>query len=350
MRIAEIKYHRFTIPFKTKFSTSQLTLSEREGLIIEIVDEYSDSSFGEFSPLPGFSLESIDDAVKGLEAITPVLIGMSVSEVMHITQDSHWDLHKIPSLLFGIEQALFNAERDLFESRLSNYNYADNIQLLSAGLVGTGEISDRLKKIEGLYNSGFRTIKLKAGADSFEKDLELLQSIHEKFGEDLNLRIDINGSWKINEAVSNLKKLERHNIEFVEQPVESGEELIELAGKTGISIAPDESIAEYRTGEEYLNHPNIDTIVIKPMMIGFINTINLIMRAEELKKKVVISSLFEGPIGYSGILYLAALSPNTIHGLGTREFFNEDFSHRKYKSDGPRILFNPNGFIRFPYL
>ncbi len=66
--------------------------------------------------------------------------------------------------------------------------------------------------------AGFDVFYLKVGLDDAE-DLAQVATVRGALGAGPRLRIDANGSWSLPQALHNLRALEEHDIDFVEQPV-----------------------------------------------------------------------------------------------------------------------------------
>ena len=60
--------------------------------------------------------------------------------------------------------------------------------------------------------------------------------------------------------------------------------------------------------------------VLKPMILGLIPTLDWIEEAKASKRKAIISSTFESPVGFKVLANLACLS-GQIAGLGTERWF-----------------------------
>ncbi|MEW5993410.1 MAG: hypothetical protein AB1744_03345, partial [Candidatus Zixiibacteriota bacterium] len=66
MKIAECNIFRFSLPLRMSLESKHGTLTGREGIIIELSDDAGHVGLGEVSPLAGFSLESLDEAIAQL--------------------------------------------------------------------------------------------------------------------------------------------------------------------------------------------------------------------------------------------------------------------------------------------
>jgi len=66
--------------------------------------------------------------------------------------------------------------------------------------------------------SGYRFLKLKVGIDS-RHDLKNVEAARDAAGDSVKIGVDANGAWTAKQAVVNIRKMECHQLYFVEQPV-----------------------------------------------------------------------------------------------------------------------------------
>ena len=171
--------------------------------------------------------------------------------------------------------------------------------------------------------------------------ITLVEVIRDKFGDAIKLRLDANCKWDTGNILSYLNRLEPFNIELIEEPGGDLISLFELAKDSPISIGIDESLRSPDNAYTVINESKIDTIILKPGIFGgFLRTIKLIQIANELNKKVIISSSFESAVGKSGLVLLASLTNHGLaHGLSTAEYIEENICNDTF----PVI----NGIISF---
>ncbi|NJL11022.1 MAG: hypothetical protein HC908_15020, partial [Calothrix sp. SM1_7_51] len=97
-------------PYKRKFvrplQTSHGTWETREGIIIRLTDEDSNSSWGEIAPIPWFGSENIKQA----DDFCHQLSGKITQELIFSIPD------KLPACQFGFESALGLGSREEFEN------------------------------------------------------------------------------------------------------------------------------------------------------------------------------------------------------------------------------------------
>lgn len=321
MKITELKYSQYSIPLKFPFVTNKTSLTNRTGIILQLTDDKGNTAFGEASPLPGFSAETIDSVINTIQLIKSDTSALEISVHFKSILDQFPYLAETPSLLFGFEQAINSLHLTSIDRKKKLTKEIDVNAVVS--LTEENEIP---KIISSLIESGYETIKLKIGKTNIDNVCRILDKLQNLYGNNILFRLDVNQQWNYNEALINLNQLKDFRIEFVEQPVASANDLLRLADKCPVPVAPDESVAGYDSCLQFLDHPNINHIVIKPSMIGFNESLKIIDEANKRNKTVVVSSLFESSVGISGLVYLAThVKNNTAHGLSTTSFFAKDF-------------------------
>lgn len=72
---------------------------------------------------------------------------------------------------------------------------------------------------EAVNRDGFRALKLKVGKEDKYEDEERVAKVREAVGKKIDLMIDANQSWTIDEAVSRLKLLEKFDLAWIEEPL-----------------------------------------------------------------------------------------------------------------------------------
>lgn len=308
MTFVKVTYKKYSFPLSQSFTNSNQSLTKKEVIIIKATDEYNNIHFGEVSPLPGFSNENINQCEEKLKSIISnrTLINRNLN-----IKNSIADIEVLPSLLFGLEQLVFKKEN-------IKYDVKKKYVRLNAvlGIEGNEIV---LKKINTIIHQDFETVKLKIGRKNFNDDLKLINNIDNIYGTKIKLRLDVNGKWNFDEAISNIEKLVNYNIEYIEQPVESKSDLLELAKITNMQIAPDECIENYNDAIGFILSKNIKQIILKPSIsIGINDSIELIEIANKNNVNVIITSAFETIIGKSVLFFLASLcNHNLPHGLNT---------------------------------
>jgi O-succinylbenzoate synthase len=176
---------------------------------------------------------------------------------------------------------------------------------------------------------GCRTAKIKVAepGQTLADDIARVARVRELMGPDARLRVDANGGWSIGEARVAAEHLQEFNLEYMEQPCASVDELSDLrALDLGIPIAADESIRKASDPLLVRDRKAADVIVVKAAPLGGISrAIDLVAR---VGLPAVVSSALETSVGLAMGAYLAAALPDSFDsGLGTASLLAADVTH-----------------------
>ena len=121
---------------------------------------------------------------------------------------------------------------------------------------------------EGLA-AGFEVFYLKVGLDDAE-DIEMVATARKALGPGPRLRIDANGSWSLPQALRNLRALEEHDIDFVEQPVRDHPigHLAELRHRTTIAVCANEGLWSEADAYARIRARQADVYCFSPYWVG----------------------------------------------------------------------------------
>ena len=196
---------------------------------------------------------------------------------------------------------------------------------------GTIPASNEKKVIEDLVTSypGVKTYKVKVG-DNLSEDIVRLARIR-SLGRKVNIRIDVNGLWSVDQALTNLYAFYENvgPFEYVEQPCATLDELRELKSKIRIplKIAADEVIRKSPDPFALDLQGAVDIVMLKVQPLGGIKRAHAI--AQHHKLPVVVSSALESAVGINYGLTLAASFEEMSFdcGLGTGSLLAKDVAH-----------------------
>ena len=82
---------------------------------------------------------------------------------------------------------------------------------------------------------GFPAVKVKVGSPG---DVELVAEVRDAIGPQVALRVDANGAWDVDTAIDTIKRLARYDLEFVEQPVASLDDLARVRRRSTYQWPP----------------------------------------------------------------------------------------------------------------
>ena len=172
-------------------------------------------------------------------------------------------------------------------------------------------------------------VKVAERGQGLADDLARVEAVRDALGPSGRLRIDVNGGWTVDEAITSIRRLARFDLEYVEQPCATTEELAELRvrlARAGVDVlvAADESIRRQGDPERVVELGAADIAVLKVQPLGGVR--RCLELAERLRLPVVVSSALESSVGLAAGVALAAALPDLPYacGLNTATMFPRD--------------------------
>ncbi|MBK5145308.1 o-succinylbenzoate synthase [Budviciaceae bacterium BWR-B9] len=290
----KVELYRFSLPMEAGVILRNQRLKTRDGLLV-CLTENGKQGWGEISPLPEFSEETLEEA----EAATLGWLHSWVNGEQAFES-------ALPSVAFGLSCAM--GELSGFLPQKADYRKAP---------LCNGD-PDELFAVLGAM-PGEKVAKVKVGLYEAVRDGMIVNLLLEAIP-DLKLRLDANRSWTRAKADGFAKYVQpqfRDRIQFLEEPCKTRDESRDFSRETGIAIAWDESVRE--ADFEVEAEPGVAAIVIKPTLVGSIQRCHMLIdQAHKAGLMAVISSSIETSLGLTQLARMAAwLTPDTIPGLDT---------------------------------
>lgn len=335
-----LQFAPYMLKFKEPGGTSRGVLTEKITCILRIFDEANPEEYGigEAAIFPGLSPEADNRFFyKLMELQANIRLGIKT------------DLSHFPSLQSGLEQAI----RDYSGGCQGLYFQSPFIhgesEIEINGLVWMGDFDKMIERIEDKIAAGFKCIKLKIGAIDWRKEVEMIEYIRTRYDADnLQIRVDANGGFSMDEAIPRLKRLADLGVHSIEQPIKAGNTMLMkfLCDVSPLPIALDEELIGKFTHES--KKQLIETIkpayiVLKPSLIGgFSGADEWISLANEHNVGWWVTSSLESNIGLNALAqWTATLNTNGFpQGLGTGGVFTNNFATPLHL-EADRLKFDP---------
>jgi O-succinylbenzoate synthase len=185
----------------------------------------------------------------------------------------------------------------------------------------------------------FRTVKIKVAepGQTLDDDVARVRAARSFVGDAGRVRIDANGGWTVDEAEHAIRALEQFDLEYVEQPCASVDELAELRDRVhrmGILIAADESVRKAADPVAVARAGAADILVVKVAPLGGVRRALDII--DDAGLPVVVSSALESSIGLGASFDLAQRIEHLDYdcGIATNVLFERDIIPAGRNFDG----------------
>ena len=173
--------------------------------------------------------------------------------------------------------------------------FRDRVPVYASGhLWRTYDLAALAETAPRLVEQGFRAMKFRMGGeDSPAKEIARLKVMREAVGPDIDLMVDINQGWSVNQAITVGRELAAYNLSWLEDPVHHQD----YAGMARIADALDTPIAsgEYHYGiapfRHMLEHRSIDIVMVDLLRAGGLTPFMKVAHMAEAFNLPVVSHL-----------------------------------------------------------
>jgi O-succinylbenzoate synthase len=161
---------------------------------------------------------------------------------------------------------------------------------------------------------GFPAVKVKVRDAA---GIALVRAVRDAVGPAVAVRVDANGAWDVDTAIDMIRRLARFDLELVEQPVASVDDLARVRRAVDVRVAADECIRSLDDARRLRALDAADVIVVKQQPLGGVRAALDVVDAAGVP--AVVTSMMETSVGIAAGLALAAALPELPFacGLGT---------------------------------
>ena len=189
------------------------------------------------------------------------------------------------------------------------------------GLIPSGPLDTALERARQEAEAGITCFKIKVEG---EDDLDRIAAIRSALGAEVTLRVDANARWSLSEARLFTAAVQRFDIEYLEDPVGSLEELESLRSDGTVRVAADMLVRNAADAQRAQTLGAADVLVVKVQPLG--GLFEAFQIAELFEGDVVVSSMMESSVGIQvGLALACALTREPLAcGLGTGSLLQSD--------------------------
>ena len=262
---------------------------------------------------------TLDDLLGTARVVTLPLVsrfrGIDVREALLLEGPNGWTEFSPFTEYHDAEAAVWLAAAIDFGWGASHPQLRDTVGVnATLPAVPVSEVAGVLERFPGC-----RTVKIKVGerGQTLQDDRARVAAVREILGPEGRIRVDANGAWNVDEAEHAIHAFAECDLEYVEQPCATIDELAELRERLhdwDIPIAADESVRRAEDPLEVARTGAADLLVIKAQPLGGIEAALQIVADAGLP--VVVSSALDTSVGISMGLHLAGAIPRLEFDCG----------------------------------
>jgi L-alanine-DL-glutamate epimerase-like enolase superfamily enzyme len=270
--VTELQLFAVDLPFKTAFRHAAAERTISESLFLRVGLDSGVDGWGEALPRAYVSGESREQAFTLLrDTILPALVGrtfQSLPEVVAFLEKcdgkapTDWLRPDVPqtSAWCSVDLALLDAfgrafgepvwlgtagEQPPAPAALGRYRYS--------GVVSAGRGWPYAKSLLRMRAFGFPQVKLKLGEDGA---LRAARTARWLLGRRVDLRVDANMAWSVEQALAVIEELRPVGIRSFEQPIAAGDlaGLARLVAESSAQIMVDEGLTDRDSLQRFISH------------------------------------------------------------------------------------------------
>ncbi|MEM2103073.1 MAG: dipeptide epimerase, partial [Candidatus Bathyarchaeia archaeon] len=298
--------------YKEPFVISAGTSTENRNTLVKIITDYDVFGWGEASPSKRVTNETPETILKTLDKISPRLIGMCPLRIAQDVDLMDAIVTHNPSAKAAIDLALHDVLGKTARKPTWRLLGGFRDRVLTDITLSIKAPKEMAKDAVKAVKMGFKALKVKVGVDPKE-DVERIKLIREAVGPKTVVRIDANQGWTVAQAIDALKKLDKFNIQFVEQPTEAKNTrgLAKVKKESPIPVMADESVHSPADALQLIKANAVDMINIKLMKSGGIHNARKIAHiAEAANVPCMIGCMGESTVGITAAVHFAAATKN----------------------------------------
>jgi L-Ala-D/L-Glu epimerase len=317
----DVRVATVTLTFAEPLPTAFGTLRKRELMMLRLRDDDGAVGWGEaaaLEPYDGVSNGKVRAAFEAYEEILRNGDGAPAPDLLErcrIVAD-------VPPALAAVDLALWdlagNREGKPVAELISDHPATE------VRVNATIPAEDRARAAEQAAEAaraGYSCVKVKVGIGD---DAGRVAAVRAAVGPEIDLRLDANGAWDVDEAVAAIEALAPSGLELVEEPVHGVQAMRQVRDRVAVRVAMDETAGQPGS----LTAKVADAVCLKVSRCGGIS--RLLAQAALVRQSgadVYLASTFDGPLGIAAAVHCAAaLRTTAACGLGTLGLFADELT------------------------
>ncbi len=325
----------FELPLARPLLTAHGSITVRRGIEVRVGDDACVGR-GEAAPLPGFGVETYEEALAALQRWADDPEGEPPSEPCAAAAVES-ALTQLDAEIEGVTLATLLAGEAPSQRRIAVHALVSDLDPEAAAqraarAAAAGHLAVKLKVAAHQSERGGATASASGNGDTGNPDgasasivgqAARIAAVRQALPAGVALRLDANGGWDRATAVKVLRPVGHLDIEFIEEPTPQAADWAQISRTVGLPVAADEHLRDADALDRLIDVGAIEVAVLKPAVLGGPHaTYDLARRAAMRGVRSVVSTFICGPAGLRVARDTAvAVDPRGVHGIGTATLF-----------------------------
>jgi D-arabinonate dehydratase len=186
-----------------------------------------------------------------MESIKQVIVGSDPMNIQWIWQNLYWCFFNMGRsrgamrAISWVDVGLWDVIGKKLKAPVYKLlgGYRDKVPGYGSGGVLSLSNEELVREQLSWVEEGFKAVKMKVGRRDWREDIARVKAVRDAIGYDIDLMVDANNGWSVATAIRVVKRLERFDVNWLEEPViaEDYEGYARIRDSTDIPIAGGES-------------------------------------------------------------------------------------------------------------
>ena len=312
-RVETLTIYQLRIPFHQSFRHALQSREESDAVIVKVTGGDGRSGFGESLPRAYVTGETTESMVRHVrDRLAPQIFRESFApgwETFEHLQTvlPDWSRSVEDGVIAwnaafcAVELALLDWSMRADPCALADLLPPARLEVVYSGVISADAPAEAAALARRMARLGLRQIKVKVGTAD---DLARLAAVRQAAGDQVELRADANGAWTAPEAIANLRRLARFDLQSIEQPVAAGDlaGMKQVRDESGMAVMADESLVTLEQARRLIELEACDSFNIRLSKCGGIaGSLAIAALAREQGIKIQVGA----QVGETGILSAA---------------------------------------------
>ena len=299
--IARLDIAPIAVRLTESFAISKGAVATARNVLVRVVLQDGSAGYGEAAPFEVITGETQASTLTALQAVIPAVSGRDVAGWRVLAADLRRLLPEAAAARCAVEQAMVDALARHLGLSLPAFFGGFPHELMTDITIPVGDVEHSVESAHHAANSGFKTVKVKVGADDWELDVARIAAISQATPE-LSIIVDGNAGFSRTQAHRFLDGVTGAGaaVVLVEQPVPASD----VAGLAKLERAhgcPEDAIRVVESG-------GISSVNVKLMKCGVADALDIISIARSAGMTGMIGGMVETAVSMTFSAAVAAAS------------------------------------------
>lgn len=270
VRLSAVEASVTNFPFLDDVDMPIGSFSSLDHVIVRIATSDGLTGLGEVTVIPEFMGETLNGVLGDINVLASRLEEADLEDPRRV----HALIDRVLPCARSARAAIDEACHDIAGKRMGvpawrllGDRYRDRVDC--TWTIGLKSPEATVDDAAARHAQGFRTFKIKVGKND-EEDVLKVRLVRETLGPEVTIRLDANGAYAPERALSVLERLQVYDLEMVEQPCGALEldGMARLRRSLGVKVLADESVFSVADAKRVIDAGSADLVNIKIQKLG----------------------------------------------------------------------------------